>query len=150
MWNGAYKAIQGANNIIANYEKAVGNPTNINQIAGEAFFLRAYNYFWIVSLWGKAPLVLNSHIYSDDLLKLSVSSEADIYAQIISDLQKSKTLLADKKPQPGRAGKGTAQATLAQVYLQMTGWPLKDASKYALAAAAAKDVIDNRLHTALI
>ena len=25
VWNGAYKAIQGANNIIANYEKAVGN-----------------------------------------------------------------------------------------------------------------------------
>ena len=40
VWNGAYKAIQGANNIIANYEKATGNQTNINQIAGEAFFIR--------------------------------------------------------------------------------------------------------------
>ena len=95
-------------------------------------------------MWGKAPIVLNSQNYSDELLKVSVSSEAAIYAQIISDLEKSITLLADKKPQPGRVGKGTAKAVLAQVYLQMTGWPLKDVSKYALAASTAKDVIDNR------
>jgi hypothetical protein len=145
VWNGAYKVIQGANNIIANYENAVGNQTTIKQIAGEAYFLRAYNYFWIVRLWGKAPLVLNTQNYSDELLKVTVSSEADIYAQIISDLEQSFTLMADKKPQPGRAGKGTAKAVLAQVYLQMTGWPLKDASKYALAASTAKDVIDNRV-----
>ena len=144
VWNGAYKSIQGANNIIANYEKATGNPANINQIAGEAFFLRGYNYFWIVRLWGKAPLVLNSQIFSEELMKITSSPEADIYAQIIKDLQKAETLMADKKPQPGRACKGTASAILAQVYLQMTGWPLNDASKYALAAAKAKEVIDNR------
>ena len=36
VWNGSYKAIPGANNIIANYEKATGNQTNIKQIAGES------------------------------------------------------------------------------------------------------------------
>ena len=56
VWNGSYKAIQGANNIIANYEKAAGNQTNITQIAGEAFWIRAYNYFWIVRSGGKLRL----------------------------------------------------------------------------------------------
>lgn len=145
VWNGAYKSIQGCNNILANYEKATGNPAVINQIAGEAYFLRAYNYFWIVRLWGKAPLVLNSQVFDEALMKLSSSSEADIYAQIVSDLKMAEGLMADKKVQPGRACKGTASAVLAEVYLNMAGWPINDASNYAKAAAKAKEVIDNQV-----
>ena len=58
IWNGAYKSIQGAYCIIANYHNVSGNLVAIEQITGEAYFLRAYNYFWIVRLWGDAPLIL--------------------------------------------------------------------------------------------
>lgn len=143
VWSGAYKSIQGSNNIIANYEKASGDPVNINQIAGEAFFLRAYNYFWIVRLWGKAPLVLDTQTFDEAILSVNSATELEIYTQIIADLQKAETLLSDMKPKPGRVNKGSAKAVLAQVYLQMAGWPLKDNSKYALAASKAKEVIDN-------
>jgi hypothetical protein len=144
VWSGAYKSIQGANNIIANYQNATGNQALINQIAGEAFFLRGYNYFWIVRLWGKAPLVLETHVFDEAILKVESSDEATIYAQIISDLQQAETLLNDLKPDPGRVNKGTAKAILAEVYLQMAGWPLKDVSKYADAASKAKELIDNQ------
>jgi len=43
IWDGAYKSIQGCNLIIDNYEDATGDKNVINQIAGEAYFLRAYN-----------------------------------------------------------------------------------------------------------
>lgn len=145
IWNGAYKSIQGANNIIANYQNATGNITNINQIAGEAYFLRAYSYFWIVRLWGKAPLLLDTHEFKESVLTVSCSSEAEIYALIVADLIKAETLLGDRKVKPGRAGKGTASAVLAEVYLNMAGWPLNDHSYYALAAAKAKEVIDNQV-----
>ena len=143
VWNGAYKSIQGCNNIIANYENATGDQAVINQIAGEAFFLRAYNYFWVVRLWGDAPLVLDTHVFNEDILSIESSTIAEIYDQIIKDLQAAEGLLADKKPEPGRAGLGSAKAVLAEVYLQMSGWPTNDASKYALAASKAKEVIDN-------
>ncbi len=143
VWSGAYKSIQGSNNIIANYEKATGDAVTIKQIAGDAYFLRAYNYFWIVRLWGKAPLVLNTQTFDESILSVNSSTELEIYTQIISDLQMAENLLSDKKPKPGRACKGSAKAVLAQVYLQMAGWPLKDNSKYALAASKAKEVIDN-------
>ncbi len=78
VWNGAYKSIQGANNIIANYQKATGNQQAINQIAGEAFFLRAYNYFWVVRLWCKAPLVLDTLVFDEAILTISSSSEEEI------------------------------------------------------------------------
>ncbi len=144
VWNGAYKSIQGCNNIIANYENATGDQAVINQIAGEAFFLRAYNYFWIVRLWGNAPLVLETHIFTEDILSIESSTIAEIYAQIIMDLQAAEGLLSDQKPEPGRASLGTAKAVLAEVYLQMSGWPTNDASKYELAASKAKEVIDNQ------
>ncbi|MGB3587914.1 MAG: RagB/SusD family nutrient uptake outer membrane protein, partial [Tunicatimonas sp.] len=143
IWGGAYKSIQGANNIIANYENATGNAAAIQQIAGEAFFLRAYNYFWIARLWGEGPLLLDSHIFTEEVLSVESSSTAELYEQIISDLQRAEELLSDAKPAPGRANKGSAKAVLAEVYLQMTGFPINDASKYALAAAKAKEVLDN-------
>lgn len=144
IWNGCYKSIQGTNNIIANYTNATGDQAVINQIAGEAYFLRAYNYFWIVRLWGKAPLVLDTHVFDESVLSVPLTDESGIYAQIISDLQQAENLMGNTKPQPGRANKGTAKAILAKVYLQMAGWPLKDNSKYALAASKAKEVIDNQ------
>ncbi|MEK6479339.1 RagB/SusD family nutrient uptake outer membrane protein [Catalinimonas sp. 4WD22] len=144
IWSGAYKSIQGANNIIANYEDATGDQAVIQQIAGEAFFLRAYNYFWIVRLWGEAPLVLNTHIFDEEMLSIESSSVAEIYEQIIADLSMAEDLLGDTKPAPGRVNKGTAKAVLAEVYLNMAGWPLNDASKYELAASKAKEVIDNQ------
>lgn len=144
IWSGAYKSIQGSNNIIANYQNATGNEAVINQIAGEAYFLRAYNYFWIVRLWGKAPILLNSHVYDPENLTMSSSSTEDLYAQIISDLEQSISLMQKTKPAPGRAGQGTAKAILAEVYLQMAGWPLKDTPKYAMAASIAKELIDNQ------
>jgi starch-binding outer membrane protein, SusD/RagB family len=143
VWSGAYKSIQGANNIIANYENATGDPAVIQQIGGEAFFLRAYNYFWIVRLWGEAPLVLETQVFDESILSVEKSSVADIYAQIIADFTMAESLLNNTKPQPGRACKGTAKAMLAEVYLQMAGWPLNDQSKYAMAASKAKEVIDN-------
>lgn len=143
-WNGAYKTIQQCNNILANYEKATGNQAVIKQIAGEAYFLRGYSYFWIARLHGAAPLMLDSHIWNPSNLSIAPVSIEAIYDQIISDLLAAQPLLGDKKPKPGRAGLGTAKAVLAEVYLQMTGYPINDASKYALAASTAKDVIDNQ------
>nr|WKN37766.1 RagB/SusD family nutrient uptake outer membrane protein [Tunicatimonas sp. TK19036] len=144
VWSGAYKSIQGSNNIIANYEDATGDASVIQQIAGEAFFLRAYNYFWIVRLWGEAPLVLNTHVFDEEILTVESSSVAAIYEQIIADLTMAESLLSDTKPAPGRVNKGAAMAVLAEVYLNMAGWPLNDASKYEMAASKAKEVIDNQ------
>ena len=143
IWNGAYKSIQGANYIIANYHNVSGDRATIEQIAGEAYFLRAYNYFWLVRLWGDVPLMLESHIYKEGDLMVLRSPTVETYAQIVEDLKQAEQLLGDKKPEPGRVGKGTAKSLLAEVYLSMTGWPIKDPSYYPLAAGKAKEVLDN-------
>ncbi|AOW10441.1 RagB/SusD family nutrient uptake outer membrane protein [Flavobacterium gilvum] len=141
IWLGCYKAIQNANAIIDNYEK-VGNTAEIKQIGGEAYFIRAYSYFWLTRLWGNVPII-SSSTYTSSLLSVSKSDPATIYKLIESDLKNAETLMGNTKPAAGRVNAGAAKAVLAEVYLTEAGWPLKDASKYQLAAAKAKEVIDN-------
>ena len=48
IWKGCYKSIQGCNHIIANYQNASGEAAVINQVGGEAYFLRAHK---VILLW---------------------------------------------------------------------------------------------------
>ncbi|MBQ8502153.1 MAG: RagB/SusD family nutrient uptake outer membrane protein [Bacteroides sp.] len=145
VFQGCYKAIQGANNIIENYQNCQGNQTVIDHIVGEAYFIRAYSYYWLVRCHGKLPLV-TSAVFNMENLNMEVSSVEDIYKQIESDLKAAIGLLSNdrRNDEPGRPNIGAAKAVLAEVYLSWAGWPLKDTSKYAEAATYAEDVIKNR------
>ncbi|HEY4337425.1 MAG TPA: RagB/SusD family nutrient uptake outer membrane protein [Puia sp.] len=143
LWNGLYKTIQSSNNIITNYSKVKGDKGSTDQIAGEAYFLRAFSYYYLVRYWGKVPLITTAD-YNPSLLTVSRSATTDVYKLIETDLQQAEQLVADAKVAAGRVNKGTVKAYLADVYLTESGWPLKDNSKLALAAAKAKEVIDNK------
>jgi hypothetical protein len=143
IWLGCYKTIQSTTNIINNYGQVQdGTTTTINAIVGEASFLRALSYYWLTRLWGEVP-VIPSEVYSPDYLTLTKSPPSVIYKLIEEDLVRAEEMVPDTKRDPGRPNKGAVKALLADVYLTEAGWPLKDISKYALAAAKAKEVIDN-------
>ena len=142
IWSGCYKIIQCANNIINNYEKVEGDKNEIPEVAGEAYFLRAFSYYYLVRLWGRVPLVTTA-VYSKDLLQTPKSEITDVYKQIEADLTQAEGMVGDAKVDKGRVNKGTVKAYLAAVYLTETGWPMKDASKATLAAQKAKEVIDD-------
>jgi hypothetical protein len=139
---GCYKAIQNANNVIANYQNAAGDPATTNIIAGEAYFLRALSYYWLVRLFGAIPL-LTSPEFSMDVYTIEKTDPLEVYQLIEDDLTQAEQLLADNKRDFGRPNKGSAKAFLADVYLTEGGWPLKNTSKYEMAASKAKEVIDN-------
>lgn len=144
IWLGCYKTIQSTTNIINNYGQVKdGTTATINAIVGEASFLRALSYYWLTRLWGDVPIIPSEN-YSPDYLTLKKSSPADVYKLIEADLARAEEMVPNTKRDPGRPNKGSVKALLADVYLTEAGWPLKDQSKYALAAAKAKEVIDNK------
>ncbi|TKG93002.1 RagB/SusD family nutrient uptake outer membrane protein [Puteibacter caeruleilacunae] len=137
-----YKIIKEVNNIIANADNIEGDKDVINRLIGEAYFLRAYSYFHLTRTFGKVPLKLNTGVEE----KLPLAEIVDVYKQIESDLEMAIDLLPVKYPKIRaaiRPNSGSAKAILAKLYLHWAGWPVKDASKYALAASTAKSVIDN-------
>ncbi|MHA4845012.1 RagB/SusD family nutrient uptake outer membrane protein [Flavitalea antarctica] len=143
IYQGCYKAIQGANNVIANYERTKGDANKIKIIAGEAFFIRALSYYWLVRYYKNIPIITEPN-FTMMLLSIKRSGPEEVYKLIEEDLAKAETLLGNTKRDYGRSNKGSAKALLADVYLTQAGWPIKDQSKYALAAAKAKEVIDNK------
>lgn len=80
-------------------------------------------------------------------LDLELAEISVVYDQIESDLLEAVSLLPTfNSASPGsanRPNKGSANSFLAKLYLYWGGWPLKDNSKYDLAATRAKMVIDN-------
>jgi len=147
MWNYFYLTIKQSNALLLNYAGSTASEDVKNSAAGQAYFYRAISYFFLTRLWGPVPLVVS--VVPDYSIKLS--QPADIYALIVSDLLKAETMVPDNYTGDRNKGgvnipptKGAVKALLANVYLTMAGWPLKQADKYALAAAKAKEVMDNK------
>lgn len=143
-WNMVYTMIGRANIVIESVPAIPGIDVNFSQaeadaVVGEALFLRALGYFYLVRTFGDVPL--NLIAASDDNVNLfnPKSASKDILLQIEKDLteaeSKVNTSYLTNEQTRGRATKGAVNALQADVFL----WQ----AKYTQAAAAAKKVIDN-------
>jgi starch-binding outer membrane protein, SusD/RagB family len=140
-WTGIYQA----NNVLVNYSKVPTTDDLKNTAAAQAYFLRAWDYYMLVRTFGPVPLSLGA---ADLSKKLPRAAVADVYTQIISDLNQAISLFPASWPiVPDKANTLSAQALLADVYLTMTGWPINDPSNYAASAAAANVVIQANKYT---
>lgn len=147
-WNYFYSTIKSANSLIKNYQMATdATAEERDHAAGHAYFSRALCYFFLTRVWGAVPMPVELGIDNNR----PNAQPQEIYALIVSDLSKAETMLPDHWTgiaiQNGvdvLPTKGSAKALLANVYLTMAGWPVKQADKYALAATKAKEVIDGK------
>lgn len=121
-WQKCYTAIYRANKIIS---KIVPETDFRKRVVAEAKFLRAYNYFDLVSMWGDVPLVL-AEIDPSQYTQTGRTPKAEVYAQIEKDLKEAIEVLPVKsaytKADRFRASKGAAQALLGKVYLYEKNW----------------------------
>lgn len=132
-WDNCYRGINKANFAIENGmamgSDLIAEATKMKYI-GEAKFMRALYYYFLVTRFGDIPLY--NSITNQSVVK---SPKAEIYAQIIADLTAASTSLLDKDSEEfGRATKGAAFALLGKVHLT-----LKD---YAAAKSALMNVYD--------
>jgi len=147
-WERAYNCINQANAIINNYHNADGKvaEATLNAYAGQAYFIRAFTYFWLVRFFNNIPLITTAFQPDENV---TCSKAADIYSLIISDLQFAEKWLPIKwstsyMATGGAITQGAAKAVLAKVYLQMAGFPVNGGTEYyAKARDKAKAVIDS-------
>lgn len=112
-WASMYEVIFRANNIM-NYID-VADENNQAKYTAEAKFLRAYAYFKLVRLYGAVPLVTSVVGPTDNEALFTRIPEAQIYTQIIEDLQEAINVLDNTYK--SRASRAAAQSLLAKVYL---------------------------------
>lgn len=119
MWTNWYKAI-GRATISIDYTENYGltDQAYKNRLIGEAKFLRAYHYFFLVRAFGDVPL---QHV---DLVNRVPKNE--VYDYIEQDLLQAIEALPEKSGYAsndlGRATKGAAKALLSKVYLYQKDW----------------------------
>lgn len=119
MWANWYKAIGRATAAIELTETYEGiTDEHRSRLIGEAEFLRAYNYFFLVRGWGDVPLQHISLVNRVPKQEVYDYIEQDLLDAIDRLPQKSEYAAADL----GRATKGAAQALLSKVYLYQERW----------------------------
>ena len=125
MWNDSYDDIYSANSIIEGTQNSTSITAGLKkQLTGEAKFLRAMCYFYLVNYFGDVPLVTTTNLTTNSKLPRAPASE--VYNQIVADLTDAQnTLAADYSWSQGnrtRANKWAASAMLARVNLYMGRW----------------------------
>ena len=126
-WNVRYRGIFRANMAIETLDNCTGyeNDDQKNQIKGEAYFMRAFFYSEMATLFGQVPLVVTT-----DPVNLPKATPEQLYAQIATDLKAAIEKMPSKpytSVEAGHATKWAAEALMARVYLFYTGFYTKDA-----------------------
>ncbi|NRF41125.1 RagB/SusD family nutrient uptake outer membrane protein [Pedobacter foliorum] len=136
-----YTHIYTVNAILEGLSASKGISATVrSQLEGEAHFVRAFCYFYLVNLFGPVPLQLNSD-YRESRNNPR-APEAAVYQQIIADLETAERLLTDtyvsgERVRPNRAA---AEALLARTYLYMKDW--QNAEKYASLVISKSNIYD--------
>jgi starch-binding outer membrane protein, SusD/RagB family len=129
-WSGLYPVIASCNAAIAGLGASARlTPAVKQQLLGEAYFLRAFHYFYLVNLFGDVAMPLSVDYPADAGLPRSPADT--VYRQIVADLRFAEGLLSAQwldatLMAPGidrvRPTKWAAQALLARVYLYTGDW----------------------------
>lgn len=128
IWTPAYSVIFGCNAAIAgitNSPSAALDASSRKLLIGEAKFIRAFSYFYLVNLFGEIPMPLVTDF--NQTAGISKSSVADVYAQVITDLKDAQANLpadfaVSVSNERVRVNKWAATALLARVYLFNKDW----------------------------
>ena len=144
LWNQQFVLINSANVVIKNVPKIPGmSDAAKNSVIAEARFLRAFTYFNLVRYFGAVPLVTEP-TESPDVAALQVSRTpvAEVYTQILADLDFAKTNLPETFAGLGRTARATKAAAFAlgaRIHLTR--------KNYALAIADANQVATRKGET---
>ncbi len=119
VWGGYFQGIFRANQVITNVPDIDMDEDLKQRVIGEARFLRAYFYFFLVRAYGDLPLV-DRPLQPNEYFQPRLPQE-QIYDFIVADLEFAVQNLPAKSEYPdtelGRATSGAAQGLLAKVYL---------------------------------
>lgn len=123
LWSSAYNVIYTTNILLEGMENSDELSQEVqDRVRGEAMFVRAFTYFYLVNLYDNVPLVLSSDYETNALAKRN--SVDEIYQQIILDLGTAIDLL-DENYSSGerlRVNRYAALSLLARVHLFLGNW----------------------------
>lgn len=124
LWNNMFTGIHRCNVVIKNIEGGSIDEALKTRLMGEARFLRAYYYFYLVKVFGGVPL-FTEPVKPSEFGTTPRGSISETYAQIEEDFNYAISALPEKNAYDvsdmGRATKGAATAFLARAIMYQLG-----------------------------
>lgn len=131
VWARLYESIEVANLILGDIDR-FEREDGYERVKGEAYFIRAFCYFYLVNMWGHpyaastskeklgVPIKLTDYVEDKGFTRNSVE---ECYQQILSDVRQAIHYLKGITPTTTyRAGENAARALLAKTALYMCDW----------------------------
>lgn len=159
-WRVLYAGVNAANEFIQLSERYAPDNETAEEAAVrlqevcEARFLRAYFYFTLVRMFGDVPFRTEPTTDLNDL-DIARTSAVDIYHFIVQELNEIQAMMANPdQVEYGHVANTAAQTALADVYLNLTGYLMKDrlpadstqTLMYGRAAHWCRKVLENPVH----
>jgi len=134
-WLRVYQMIAAANQAIAGADEVDVADNIKNPIVAQAYFARAFAYFHLVRQFGDIPYISEPVRDLNAASSISKTAAADVYTNIIADLEFAKQWLPNTQVARSIPAKSAAHSYLALVYLTI--------GEFQNAYDEAKGVIDN-------
>lgn len=130
LWSSAYNIIYATNALLKGIGDSGSDLSNEvrDKLEGEAKFLRAFTYFYLINLYGDVPLVTTTNYQVNSLVSRTPIEE--VYDKILQDLTDASSLLGEEYSSEERTevNKFAALALLARVQLYLKNW--NEAERY--------------------
>ena len=123
LWSSAYNTIYMCNAMLEGlYNSDSISPALKQQLEGEARFIRAFSYFYLINLYGDVPLILSTNYRENHLAPRDPVGE--VYLQIVEDLEVASELLSSEYRNGERTEVNSYAATalLSRVHLYLENW----------------------------
>jgi len=136
-WRDGYKYIYRTNAILSGIVSSSGMTSEGKKLVeGEAKFIRAFCYFYLVNLFGDVPLVLSPDYKTN--MNMARTPASQVWAQIENDLIDARALLPVNYPTAERLrpNRATAGALLSRVFLYTGKWTEAEAEADAIISSA--------------
>jgi len=144
-WAGIYTTINNCN-LILKYTPDIqfSKEDDKNKVLANAYFVRAFCYYWIGRIWGDAPLLLNG-FESDkqDDMYPSRNSATEIFAQVEKDIDAALEKMPAGITDRNMASRASVDLLKADFWLWMAKVRNGGASAFQNAKTALDEVLSN-------
>ncbi|RKR14374.1 putative outer membrane starch-binding protein [Maribacter vaceletii] len=147
VWRAMFQGVNRANEVIFHVPNIDMNATDRDNIVGEGYFIRGFNYFNLLNNWLNVPLITSPISEIEKPSEILQAPPADVWAQVEADLKQAQQLLPASWPDSelGRVTSGAATGMLGKVYLYQ-GKYAEAKAEFSKIMNSSYELMDNYAH----
>lgn len=115
-WAPLYANVRRTNIFFSKINGVPGDESVIKNLKGQAYFMRAWTYFYLTNLYGGVPIITKAYSLTDEY-NVPRNSYEDCINFIVGQIDSAAMNLSDDYPTDGHVSKGAALALKARVLL---------------------------------